>query len=239
MTTPVTAPANGEVQGAFSAALRADAVASPPEIPPPPRLAVSVDPVAPHGRSEAGEPLAPFGVKSDGSPRLKAAGPGRGHRKDDEPRVQRSAPRHAAPSADPATAGGDYTDALAGLGYGAWMASASCRGGKILGVNLPDLRPYAHALHESLPGMIGAMNVAAQQNQTIRNFVERAAGQGSFSWVFGMAFATAPFLGACAQLSRKTDEAAELRDQAAELSDTELREFLTRQFGQAPELQAA
>jgi len=177
-------------------------------------------------------------VKQDGSPRLKPAGPGRGHRAD-APRV-RPTPRHAAPSAEPATiAAGDYTEALAGVGYGAWMAAASCRGGKVLGLNIPDLRPFAHAFHESLPGMVSAWNVAAQQNETIRNAVERMAGQGSWSWVLGVAISSAQFAGGCAQLARDTPEAAELRDQAAAESDTELAAFLQRQFGQAVELQAA
>lgn len=223
----MTAPAPGtlgDVDMAFRAALEHDAAVSPPEIPAPPRLAASDDPAAPHGRNADGSPIAPYGLKADGTPRLKPAGPGRGHRGDTTPRIQKTGGRHAAPAARPDPAPGtatDYHDDLAGFASGVWMLAANCKGEKLGPLRIPDLRAYAHAWHITAPGMVNAWNVAAQKNETVRGYVEKLSGEGSWAWVIGVALASAPFVGAVAELRKNP----ELRAEFAELTDTELDEF--------------
>ena len=184
-----TAPDADDV---FIAALEREAASAPPEVPAPPRLAPSADPEAPHGRAEDGTANAPYGLnKKTGRPNLKAAGPGRGGRKADAPRTTTMIP-----AADPKkTAAGvtDYRADLAGLGQTVWMAGAM----------LPPARPYAALWMEALPGLVESWNVAAQKNGTVRGYVEKLAGDGSYAWVIGVTVATLPFVVGCAKLSRK------------------------------------
>jgi hypothetical protein len=186
------APAAGAAAAAFAAALRNDATSFPAEMPAPPRLAASTDPDAPHGRDETtGEPLAPHGFKSDGKPRIKPAGPGRGHTKDDRPQVTARAPRSAAAGSSP-HGGTDYRAELAGFGMTVWAAGAT----------LPPSRPYAHLFKQSLPGMVEAWSEAATENATVRAGVEKLAGEGSYAWVLKVSAATIPFLMGCWELAR-------------------------------------
>ncbi len=222
------------VDDAFSAALRHDAAVVPPEIPAPPRLAASTDPAAPHGRDGDGTPLAPYGSKPDGTPRIKPAGPGRGHAKTDAPRTRapgRHARAEAAPSRSSAAAAvaapGDYTAELSSAGYGLWMLAANCKGGTVGRIAVPDCRPYAHALNASLPALISSVNLGAQQNGTVRGWVEKLAGEGSWSWVLGLGLAGATFAGECARLRNDPT----MRAAYAELSDKELAAFMRDQLG--------
>lgn len=196
---------DSEVEDAFRAALERDAVSAPPELPPPPRMTPSSDPDAPHGRDDQGQPLTPFGTnKKTGKPNLKAGGPGRGKTRADMPRTT-SAPRAVGKAV--ATSGQpDYREDLAGLGMSIWMGGAM----------LPPTRPYAHVWKQALPGMVNAWNEAAQQNETVRGYVEKLAGDGSWAWVLGVAVTTAPFLASCWQLAKpeKDPERKELQKQA-------------------------
>jgi len=190
-----------DVDDVFTAALEREAASAPPEVPAPPRLAPSADPDAPHGRAEDGTPNAPFGLnKKTGRPNLKAAGPGRGGRKADAPRTTTMVP------ADPKkTAAGvtDYRADLAGLGQTVWMAGAM----------LPPARPYAALWMEALPGLIESWNTAAQKNGTVRGYVEKLAGDGSYAWVIGVTVATLPFVVGCAKLSRKEKDPVKAKAQ--------------------------
>lgn len=222
MAGPEPAP---EVAGAFEAALRKDAAAFPPEMPAPPRVAASLDPDAPHGRDEDGEPLMPFGPRADGKPRLKPAGPGRGHKGKDQPRETAAAAAAAIPGGGQ-QAGKDYREDLAGLGMTVWMGGAAWE----------PTRPYAHLFKRSMGPMVEAWNQAAQHNDAVRGWVEKLAGDGSWAWVIAVTVTTVPFLGACWELARKEQKPemaarkAAYKKELAAACKSELDEYITAQI---------
>jgi hypothetical protein len=231
-----TGTANGapDVDDAFRAALEHDAAVTPPEMPAPPRKTVSADPDAPHGREEDGSPKAPYGLnKKTGRPNLKPGGPGRP--------VAGDKPRVTTPAKAPATPGKggqapDYAADLAGLAATVWIGASAMQGGRVplLGIPIPDARPYAMLWHEQTPQLVGAWNTAAQQNATIRGWVEKLAGEGSWQWVIGVSVVSANFLAGCTELAKKDN--AELRANYAHHNDLALKEFLSAQVeAQAPE----
>lgn len=232
----MAAAVDAAVDAALGDALRQDAAASPPEHAAPPR-AEAVDPDAPHGRDDAGTPLAPYGMnKKTKRPNLKPGGPGRGHKSDDKPRVTdpgtsgTAGPANAA-SGQQKPAGPDYSEDLAGLGYSIWMGASAVRGGKLplVKIPVPDLRPYAYVWEDQLPRGVAAWNAAAQQNATVRGWVQKLAGEGSWQWVIGVGIWGANFLAGCQEL--RADK--ELAGKAAAANDQNIKAFLAEQIQQA------
>jgi hypothetical protein len=223
------------VDEAFQAALEHDAAVTPPAYDPPPRQQASADPEAPHGRDDDGKPLAPHGVnKKTGRPNLKPAGPGRGHKGDDEARVKPPGKEIAGKTGGKTKA--DYSEDLAGLAMGVWMGASAVKGGRIplIKVKLPDLRPYAYVWHEQLPQGVAVWNNAAQQNATVRRYVEKLAGEGSWQWVIGVGIWSANLLAGCQELAGD----AETRKTAAAANDLNMKEFLETQMAMATEAAA-
>ncbi len=216
-----------DVEQEFRNALQADAGAAPapgqPSYPAPPRQAVSADPDAPHGRAEDGSPLAPHGIGRNGRPRIKPAGPGRGGKKPDAPRVTSAPP---ASESTPGAGGPDYREDLTGLGMSVWLAGSALRGGKLWILPLPDARPYAAVWRQAMPGMVEAWNVAAQKNPAVRGYVEKLAGDGSWSWVIGVAVTAIPLAAGCGRLARDP----EARAAAADANDAMMEEFMAAQL---------
>lgn len=210
-----------EIGDAFSAALVKDAGAAPDPVTAeaPPRRSER-DPEAPHGRAEDGTPLAPFGTKADGTPRVKPAGPGRPS-KDDQPRT--------APPAPPAPKDEEdgYAADLLALGQQVWVAMSMLRGGRILGVRLPDVRPYAMVWHQQLPAGAAAWDQAARQSPQVRAFVQRYTGNGSSTWVLGVGLWGVALVGSCIELAKAP---AEFRATAADANDKMVSEFIAEQI---------
>jgi hypothetical protein len=229
--------ATDEIGAVFTAALAQDAgipaAGEAPDVPAPPRRAER-DPDAPHGRDAGGKPLAPHGLKADGTPRVKPAGPGR-PKDDDKPRVAAVTQTADTGKVSGGGAGPDYSGALMAFGTSVWFAGSGVRGwqfGKRKArdgsvrplVSVPDLRPYAAVFHDQLPVQVAAWNEAAKQNPTVRGWVEKlAGGEGSVSWVLGVAVASAGLVGACAELAKAPQE---VRDQAAAYNDACAREHV-------------
>jgi hypothetical protein len=215
-----------DVDAAFEASLMADAgLGEPAEVPAPPRQ--ERDPKAPFGRADDGSPIAPHGMKADGTPRLHSAGPGRP--KADAPRVttQTAAPSAPGAGAKGAAANGtDYSGDLMALGQSVWVGASSLKGGRLLGFPLPDARPYAAVFRASLPQQVAAWNAAAQQNPTVRGYVEKLSGEGSWSWMIGVAVATAGLAAGFAEVSRLS---AEDRAKWAAYNDAEMTKFINAQ----------
>lgn len=237
-------PVDAAVDAALGDALRTDAAASPPEHPGPPRQDSAADPDAPHGRDDAGTPLAPFGInKRTKRPNLKPGGPGRGHKSDDKPRVTGAGTTAAAAPAkgaggQPAAAGRDYSEDLAGFGMGIWMGASAVKGGRLplIKIPVPDLRPYAYVWHDQLPRGVAAWNTAAQQNAAVRRWVDKLAGEGSWAWVLGVGIWGSNFLAGCQELAAKQN--GELRKMAAEANDTNMEAFLAAQLQAAAQTPA-
>lgn len=211
-----------DVDDAFEAALSADAGRSAPaDVPAPPRN--ERDPEAPHGRAEDGSPLAPHGLKADGTPRLREPGPGR-PKAEDKARVQASAPAVKAGTAK--AAGADYTDDLLGLGTALWLGMSSMKGGALGPLKLPDVRPYAAVWKQTLPQMAAVWNTAAQQNDTVRSAIEKFTGEGSMTWVVGVAVVSAGFVSSCVELAKAP---AEVKASATAANDAALQAYVSRQ----------
>lgn len=210
-----------EIGVAFEAALAKDAGADgPAEVPAPPRQP-DRDPDAPHGRGEDGTPLAPHGLAKSGRPRLRPPGPGR-PKEADRPRVTAS----AAPKA--AAAAPDYSEALMELGTAVWLGASSIRGGRLGPLRLPDARPYAAAFRSQMPALVAAWNTAAQQNATVRGYIESLTGDGGKAWVIGVAVSAAGLVGSCIELARS---APDVRAQWAQMNDAAVAEYIGRAAG--------
>lgn len=222
MTTATADPA-----AAFEAALAADAgQQAPSDVPAPPRI--DRDPEAPFGRDEGGGLIAPHGLRADGKPRLNPAGPGRGKTGAvDKPRVT-SGPV-APPGTTVAVSGKpDYTDDLMTLGSTVWVGMSALKGGRLLGVRVPDCRPYAALWNAQLPQQAAAWNAAAQQNPTVRGYVTKFTGEGSMTWLIGVAVAGAGFLAGCVEIAKADpDKKAAI----AAVNDAKMQQFIADQTG--------
>lgn len=228
----------GDVDTAFIAALGADAGAAAergPAAASPPRK--SDNPDAPHGLGEDGQPLAPYGHKADGRPRIKPGGPGRARTRSEDDRARVAAVRPVSPAGSgPAATGGhaaadgpDYADALTDLGTSVWLAGSMLRGGKLIIFPVPDVRPYAAVFKQQLPGLVGAWNMAAKQNATVRGYVERCTGDGAWSWKVGVGVTCAGLVAAIAEMAKAPPE---MKAAAAAVNDAALDEFLTAQIAE-------
>ena len=178
-----------------------------------------------------GAPLAPYGLKADGSPRIKPAGPGR-PKGDDKPHVTASEPSPPA-----ATGGGvDYTADLMNAGDQVWLILSVNKGiaffprkrkdGTVRPlVSLPDTRAHAALFHEQLPGMARAWNEGARQNATVRRYVGKLGGEdGGISWMLAVGVTSAMFAMAAASLARP--EMAEQRAELAAANNEDLEVYV-------------
>ena len=223
----------GDVDRAFAAALDADAGAAVdhgPAAAAPPRK--SDNPDAPHGVGPDGVPLAPYGHKADGKPRIKPGGPGRARQAnpDDKARVATlpSSGSAASSSSGPA-ADVDYSAQLQDLGTTVWLAGSMLRGGRLLIVPVPDTRPYAAVWKQQLPGLVAAWSVAARQSPAVRSYLERVSGDGAWSWKIGVGVTMVGLAAACMEMAKAP---AEIKAAAAAANDAELEAFMTAQIAE-------
>lgn len=210
-TEPETVTVDPEMaRRALGDALAADAAASP-SAPPPPRKE----------RPPDATPEAPWGFKADGTPRKGPPGPGRPRTIPDgadKPRVT-DQPLPSAPSGGPANlqpaAGADYSDQIGGALTMVWMGMAG----------VPWTRAHAAVLRNSTPSLVPAWNSAAQQNATVRRYVLKLSGEGSWAWVIPVTIATTPLVMAMWQVTRDP----ELRATLAAQTEKEFTAFITEQ----------
>lgn len=199
----MTVTADEELKAAFDEALQQDAgaptAAAAPAMPAPPR------------KPEPGPDAAPPASTRRGrKPKADS---------DDKPRV-------AAPAATAAPAARDYSADLTDFGNQVWLGASMLRGGKILGIPVPDGRPFAAVWKDSLPNGVAAWNRAAQQNATVRQYVGKLGGEGGISWVLGVALWAAGLVGAAQALAQAP---AEVRAQVIEANDQKLGEYVAEQ----------
>ena len=117
-----------------------------------------------------------------------------------------------------------------GLGTAVWIGASSMKGGRLLGFPIPDARPYAVAWKSQLPQQVAAWNAAARQNATVRGYVEKLSGDGSWSWVVGVAVAAGGFIAGCAEIAKAP---AEVKAQLAAANDTQMQAFIEAQVAAA------
>lgn len=162
-----------------------------------------------------------WGVKADGTPRRSKPGPGAPKRSDAEkPRTTdkpASTPAKEPPKSQPAPAGPpkDYTEDIGGALTLVWMGLAS----------VPFTRAHAAIVRGQTPAMVPAWNQAAQQNPTVRKYVEKLSGEGSWAWVIPVTIVTVPLAAGMWQVTRDRD----LRQQLAAQTEKDFAEFITEQ----------
>lgn len=222
-----------DVGSAFEAAIAADAAAPaaadrPAPAAAPPRK--SDNPDAPHGLGEDGKPLAPYGHKADGRPRIKPGGPGRTRDPDDKARVAPIRPSSpaAASSSGPAAAA-DYSEALTELATSVWLTGSMLRGGRLIILPVPDVRPYAAVFSAHIPALVSAWNVAAQHDASVRGWVERVTGDGVISWRLRVTIASVAFAAGCAEIAKAP---ADVKASVAASNDKAVAEFMAAQVAE-------
>lgn len=208
MTVTVDA---GALDAAFEGALDSDAGSHPAAAPPPRTPWLNED------------GSAKYGTKPDGSPKKGPGGPGRGNkaRPESAPRGDAKAPAAAAraPAAGKAAAASDpgepkdYSDDISGALFLGWMGLAST----------PWTKPQAAVVKNATPAMVPAWNQAAQQNATVRMWVGKLSGEGSWAWVIPVTMTTAPLaLGIWESIRDKAARAA-----LTAQTENDWQEFLT------------
>jgi hypothetical protein len=219
----VTTTAVDPAHSAFAAALAKDAgrtVAPPPDIPPPP----PVDPDAPHGRDGNGVPLTPFGSnKKTGAPNKKPPGPGRPKTAVTERPAAPAPPRAAGHPA----AAEDFAGDLQNLADSVWLGGSALKGGKLGPIRIPDTRAYALAWHQASPNLVATWTAAAQQNPTVRGYVRKLSGEGSWSWIIGVAISAAGLASGLASVASAT---AEEKAQLVAVNDRLSQEYVREQM---------
>lgn len=209
MAVPAADPQALELDQAFQAAMEGPAkprseAKAPPE----------VDHDAPHGRDEAGVPLAPFGLTKEGKPKRTAGG------RPLKDSADRSRTVSAQPSPPPVPPAGqkakpdprNWTEELDGLGTAAWfgMSAIAKVGGNIpfLRKLLPEekLASQAFILHETQPRLVAAVNLAAQHNAKAAEFCGKLEG-GDGLWALTCMFMVMPVV-SLSMTVWKGDEAA-------------------------------
>lgn len=207
------------LDAAFEASLTADANRGALAAEPPPR---------PHWLNDDGS--AKYGTKPDGTPKKGPGGPGRGKQGATRPRGDTktgdtpgvSPPHTAGPGASPGTppedppgagpAGHDYAADVEGLLFMVWMGCAST----------PWTKPQAAIVKNATPQLAPAWGKAAEQNATIRRWVDKLASEGSWAWLIPVAMTTTPF--ALGLWSTLTDR--ELRRELAAQTEQDWTQFI-------------
>ena len=231
-------PQAASLDTAFADAM--GAAPKPKEAAPP-----AIDPDAPHGRDETGEPIVLYGLTKDGKIRRSPAG-----RKSADEKARTAPADDPPPAPAPAPAQPkDYTGPLAETAEGAWLClTAAGQVGPrlpLIGRHLPagKLAATAFVIHESKPRLVAAIALAAEHNAKARQWCERLE-TGNATWVLSFAALALPVAGAMAAVWQGDDELkqrnmmslAEMATRNEELLDDflgELGEELAAVAGQA------
>jgi hypothetical protein len=202
MTTPVTID-QAALEAAFNGALATDAERHE-SAPAPPRVP---------WLNEDGS--ARWGTKADGTPQRAKPGTGRPPADGtDKARTTDKVPEQPRPP-QAASEPKDYTEDIGAALTMVWMGMAA----------LPWTKAHAAIIRAQTPAMAPAWNQAAQQNATVRKYVQKLSGEGSWSWVLPVTVVTTPVLMGFWQVMRDGD----LRRQLAAQTDHDFMAFITEQ----------
>ena len=106
----------------------------------------------------------------------------------------------------------DFTEDLQGLTTGVWLTAAS----------IPPTQAYAAIVKINQPALVASLNQGAQNNATVRGYVEKASSGGGGLWMVSLGVTTANMAIQAMQLMKSPD----LRKQLAEQTQTELKQYL-------------
>jgi hypothetical protein len=202
MTTLTDAdPKARELDEAFAAAMSGPAKPRSEPVTPP-----EIDPEAPFGRDEQGQPIAKYGYRNDGTIRRTGAG-----------RKSRDAPDRARVDEHPAAAvagqaeqdDGGYTAGLVGTAQGAWLcltAASKLPLGRLrvgrYGLPAdagPRMAAQAYLLDQSKVQLAMALNTAAQHNARARAWARKLASEDA-TWMLTVASLAGPFTASSIEL---------------------------------------
>lgn len=186
-------PGAQELTEAFAAAMSGPArpreAAAPPEI----------DPDAPHGRDEAGAPLAPFGLTKDGKPRRNNAGR---KAKEDAPRTTSAPPADETKKpkdTDTPPPVADFSEPLGELHDAIWLGIS---GLSMIGPRIPvvgkkldgqKIAAEGYIWRQNRAHLIKAAQITADHNDAARARLARLAA-GNSTWVLMAGFTLMPFV---------------------------------------------
>lgn len=208
MTVPQADPRAVALDDAFATAMGAQPKPKEPPAPP------EVDRDAPHGRDDAGEPLAPYGTTRDGRPKLSPAGR---KPKDPDDKARLAKDGGQAPAAAPHKPESvqlephDFSGPLMDAGETIWF------GGSIIakvGPRIPvvgrlvparKLAATMAVFDGERPRLAAALNLAAQHDARARRLAERLAA-GDVNWAMTCMFMVAPFATTVAAVWQTTDK---------------------------------
>lgn len=194
---PVSAahPDAVKLDEAFAAAM--DTPGRPREPGPPPET----DKDAPFGRDEAGAPLAPFGLRKDGKPKLSAAG-----RKPEEDQARVGAAEKPAGGPKDVSKGKEVTPAQRYAPAISETLEIVWLGGTVIGQVgpeipvvgklLPDgdkLQAQAAVILTFKNNIASAIDLCAQHNENARKLAEKLSS-GSAGWALNAAFMMLPVI---------------------------------------------
>jgi hypothetical protein len=106
----------------------------------------------------------------------------------------------------------DYTEDIAGITTGVWLTAAS----------LPPTQSYAALIKLNQPALVASLNQGAQNNSTVRGYVEKLSSGSGGMWMVSLGVTTANMAMQGLQLMRSP----ELRKQMAEQTQAELKQYL-------------
>lgn len=168
-TLPKADPSAAELDSEWQKAMEGPSMPREPGPPP------EVDPDAPHGRDENGQPLAPHGYRNDGKPRLTSAGR---KSKDEQARTAPAGKQDAAAGAIQVHSNSWYTEKLTEFGTQMWL---------LIGFVSPA---DAGALDQNLQPMAEAWAKAAEADATVRRAVNYLCQE---MWISGVIATAIPF----------------------------------------------
>jgi hypothetical protein len=244
MTVTQADPRAQSLDEAFAEAM--GAAPRPKEPPAPPE----VDRDAPHGRDEAGEPLAPYGKTKDGRPKLSPAGRKPGN-PDDKARLAKDSPDAKGQGTQLQLEPQDFSAPLMEAGETIWF------GGSVvakLGPQIPVVGKFVPGrklaatmavFDGERPRLAAALNLAAQHDARARRLAERLA-TGDAGWALTCMFMVAPFTGAVAAIWQTTDKHDVLKerelpslDELAKANEAALDRMFAKIAEQMAQAQAA
>lgn len=177
-----------------------------PEIPPPPKREALPDP---HGDGQG-----------EDAPKPKRGRP---------PKSARARTTTEAKSPAKAAAGPvkprDYSDDLTAVTDGLWLA----------GSQIAPVAPYAAIVKANQAGLVASLNTAANQNSTVRTYVDKLSGGGNGSWMLSLGMVGISMAMQTAQVMKSP----ELRQQFVESNAKAVQGYLEKISGQADQANSA